>query len=102
MVDKVCELTAVTVHHRRPRGMGGTKRVDTNDADNGLAICRACHSIVEGRREWSLANGFLVRQQDSPGKVPVWWRCGHSAYGGKHVKRMVLLDKGGKMREVGE
>lgn len=100
MVDRVCVFTASTIHHRRPRGMGGSKKVDTNDADNGLAVCRVCHAIVESRREWALENGFVVRQGDIPGKVPLWWRCVSHYVDGRRVKRLVLLDKSGKMKEV--
>lgn len=99
MVDKLCELNASTIHHRRPRGMGGSSRSDTNDADNGLAVCRVCHNIVEHRREWSRANGFLVSQAETPGDVPVWWRCATNEH---KRKKMVLLDKGGGKTEVGE
>lgn len=101
MMDRVCQLTATTIHHRRPRGMGGTRREATNYADNGLAACGACHHIVETRREWAYENGFLVRQADDPASVAVWWRQTTVRLQGRRVKKMVLLDKGGRMREVG-
>ena len=59
------------IHHRRPRGAGGSKARDTNQAANGLALCAACHRMVESNREQALANGWLVLQGHDPAAVPV-------------------------------
>lgn len=70
-----CEICGVNkpeqIHHRRPRGAGGSKAADTNQAGNGLAICTDCHAMVESRREFALDRGWLVRQGQSPADVPV-------------------------------
>ncbi len=58
-------------HHRRGRGMGSTKRLDSNTASNGLGISAACHTMVESRRNLALDRGWLVRQNHSPADVPV-------------------------------
>ena len=64
------------LHHRRARGMGSTKRPDTNTASNGLAVSNKCHTMLESRREKALDMGWLVHQNQSPADVPVF-RRGH-------------------------
>ena len=59
------------LHHRRPRGAGGSRRADTNVASNGCALCPACHAWVESHRLAALETGLLVRQSDRPADVPV-------------------------------
>jgi 5-methylcytosine-specific restriction enzyme A len=77
------------VHHRRPRGMGGTKRDSTNGPSNGLHLCGMCHRVVENNREISLNLGQLVRQQQDPKTVPVLYRG-----------QWVLLDDDGYTYEI--
>ena len=85
--------STIEIHHRRPRGMGGTKRPETNYASNGLAVCRRCHMKCESMRNWARENGFVLLQGDNPADVPVFWRCNWE--GGR--KALVLLDDiGGK------
>lgn len=59
------------IHHRRPRGAGGSRRADTNQPANGLAVCSDCHRIAERDREIALANGWLVLQGHDPALVPL-------------------------------
>ena len=59
------------IHHRRPRGAGGSKAADTNRASNALAVCSDCHSWIEHNRIKALSNGWLVRQGHSPRMTPV-------------------------------
>lgn len=71
-----CELCGVRLqvahfHHRRPRGMGGTKSLDSGAPSNCLAVHPACHADIESSRERSLRNGWLVSQWQSPAEVPV-------------------------------
>jgi 5-methylcytosine-specific restriction protein A len=60
-------------HHRRPRGMGGTKRKDT--AANLVLVCGSgttgCHGLIESQRTASFATGWLVRQHQDPASVPI-------------------------------
>ena len=58
-------------HHRRPRGMGGSKADDTNTAANCVLLCPACHREVESDRVDALRWGWLVRQGCDPAQVPV-------------------------------
>ena len=93
-----CTHTATDLHHRRPRGMGGSKADDTNTAANALAACRPCHLWVESRREWSVENGFLIGQYADPTTVPVWWRCNRNNAGSKI---MVYLREDGSKKHFG-
>jgi 5-methylcytosine-specific restriction protein A len=58
-------------HHRRPRGLGGSRREDTNQPANAGWLCGACHNIVESHRAQAYEEGWLVRQSQSPVDVPV-------------------------------
>lgn len=64
----------VQVHHRRPRGMGGSQAVDTNIASNALLLCGECHAVVESNRTVAENNGWLVKQNHSPADIPVYYR----------------------------
>ncbi len=78
-------------HHRRPRGMGGSRAADTNGAANCVLLCHYCHTDVESCRDVSLVAGFLVRQGSSPAETPVW-----------RLKEWVLLDDFGYVTPVEE
>ena len=72
-----CEVCGMTlriyaqIHHRRPRGMGGTKQAATASAANGLYIHQKCHETIERNRATGLRKGWLVSQSDDPVQVPV-------------------------------
>lgn len=59
------------IHHRRPRGMGGTKQRESGNAANGLLLHPSCHERVERNRSAALAAGWLVPQHADPAEVPV-------------------------------
>lgn len=84
--DNLCvELQA---HHRRPRGMGGTKRQSSRVASNGLMACLWCHDFLErGERRQARELGFIVSQNVEPSDVKVFYRH----------ERNVLLDNDGSM-----
>ena len=68
-----------SIHHRRPRGMGGTKRPESNLPANLLTLCGSgttgCHGEVESNRTAAVADGFLVSQHADPEVIPVHtWR----------------------------
>jgi 5-methylcytosine-specific restriction protein A len=73
--EGLCELCgcfeAVQMHHRRARGMGSTRRPETNQAGNALHICADDHYWVENNRSLSLQRGWLVSQHRTPAEVPV-------------------------------
>jgi 5-methylcytosine-specific restriction protein A len=67
-------------HHRRPRGMGGSRNPETNQAGNALWLCTTfdsvdggdgCHEWVESHRSEALEFGWLVPQHRTPSEVPV-------------------------------
>ena len=71
-----------SLHHRRPRGMGGSKRPETNGAANAFLLCGhatspdGCHRWVENHRTEALELGLLVLQSQNPAEVPVLTRHG--------------------------
>lgn len=72
----LCELCGMQVtspqyHHRRPRGIGGTKRIETGQAQNALLLHQNCHTRVESNRSASYQAGWLIPQNSDPSEVPV-------------------------------
>lgn len=66
-----CGAMGEQIHHRRPRGMGGTRREDTNSLAAIVHLCANCHSYIESNREWAHEHGWLVRQWADPAYQPV-------------------------------
>lgn len=73
--------TRVEYHHRRPRGMGGSRGTDTNGAANCVLLCIYCHRDIEAYREAAIDFGFLVPQGKKPAETPL-----------RRHKQWVLLD----------
>lgn len=82
-----CEITGMPLgdpdgstwecHHRRNKGMGGTRRPDVDALYNLLALSRSIHNggpqSVHGRRRWSEERGYLIpKHVDNPELWPVW------------------------------
>lgn len=77
-----CEITGVplgdnwALHHRRPRGAGGTRRLDTHVLSNVLALTHAVHNLatrsVHLDLAWSKPRGYLLGQWQIPRLEPVW------------------------------
>ena len=63
--------TVKEFHHRRPRGMGGSRREDTAQFSNALVLHSSCHRWIEMNREEAYKLGFLVPQHRLPAVVPV-------------------------------
>lgn len=59
------------VHHRRPRGSGGSSWPGINLASNLLVLCAFCHGDVESRRAHAVEVGRLVPYASDPGEVAV-------------------------------
>jgi 5-methylcytosine-specific restriction protein A len=87
-----CGGPGVTVHHRKPRGMGGTRDPAINYPSNLLWLCgngtTGCHGWIEHNRASARRSGWLVPYGRDPTQVPVrlWDR------------RLVLLDNDGGWR----
>lgn len=81
----------ISIHHRQPRGMGGTSRLTAHSLAVLMIICgngvTGCHGYLESQRDWALRNGFLVplpapdRSTDAtnPALVPI------TLYSGRRV-----------------
>ena len=73
--DRACIVCGgsdyLQVHHRRARGMGGTRRAETNDAANLVLVCLEHHAWIESNREVALDRGLLVPQAGDPASVPL-------------------------------
>ena len=69
--------TGWSMHHRRARGMGGTKETWVGQPGNALTLCGSgttgCHGWVETHRDTAYEHGLLVRRHslDLPVNVPV-------------------------------
>lgn len=63
------------VHHRLPKGMGGSTDPDRHCPSRLLALCgtgtTGCHGDVESHRAWAREHGYLVRRGQDPALVPV-------------------------------
>lgn len=85
-------------HHRRARGMGGTRRPDTNSPANLLLLCgtgtTGCHGRVEANRAAAHQLGWLLHQTEDPAQVPAYVVTGA---GGE--ARPLLLTTDGRYEE---
>lgn len=74
-VDLPARGVAWSIHHRRPRGMGGSKNPAVNAATNGVVLCGSgttgCHGWVEANRDEARVSGWLVPQWRDPAEVPI-------------------------------
>lgn len=74
----ICEICgaarAYELHHRRARGMGSTRRVESAGAANALFACPGCHRLVESHRNLASLLGWLVPQQKRPDAISVLYR----------------------------
>ncbi len=70
---EVCTAYAFNaqIHHRKPRGMGGSKDPVVGSAANGLWVHPGCHSKIESERSWAFDHGYLVRQSEDPRYIPI-------------------------------
>jgi 5-methylcytosine-specific restriction protein A len=79
----VCDIcgtrpTSYQIHHRRPRGMGGSLQSMVGGAANGLLLHPNCHEGVERNRKRAYERGWLLRNDQVPSLAPVrlwsgWW-----------------------------
>lgn len=67
-------VSAVQIHHRRNRAMGGSSREDTNLPANALHCCLMCHVHIGANPAQAYGMGWLVRQSADPALVPVLYR----------------------------
>ncbi len=65
---------AQQVHHRRPRGAGGTRNPAINLPGNLYFVCMLCHAYIESNRVESLDKGWLVASWEVPAAKPIEYR----------------------------
>lgn len=73
----------VSVHHRRPRMMGGSKDQELHKSANLIVLCgtgtSGCHGWVESNRDKARESGYLITKIESAGEIPFqdingkWW-----------------------------
>lgn len=67
-----CGSEATDIHHRTPRGMGGSSDEETNYGLAGLvSLCRSCHDWVHANPAESYDNGLLLHSWETPARQPV-------------------------------
>lgn len=61
------------IHHRAPRGRGGTKTPWINGKANLVLLCATCHDHIERNRAEAYDTGWLIRRtgNDLPEEVPL-------------------------------
>lgn len=63
------------IHHRRPRGMGGTRNPVINRVSNLMWLCGSgttgCHGWVESHRAEAVESGWIVQGNRNPADVSV-------------------------------
>ncbi len=69
-------------HHRRVRGMGGSKAPDRHDPSNLVWVCRPCHDWVHAHPKESAETGFMIPRfpGTSPLEVPITDLSGRTVY----------------------
>ena len=72
----------MSVHHRQPRGMASTKKLNSNSESNLPVVCGSgttgCHGWIESNRSESYEKGYLVSynkqsSEDTPIKLRDGW-----------------------------
>ena len=63
-----------SLHHRQPRGMGGTRDPHVNHPAHLAFVCGSgttgCHGYIESHRAEAYEMGWLVRRPTDPCDVP--------------------------------
>lgn len=66
-----------SIHHRRPRGMGGVRNRRLDIPSNMVVLCgtgtTGCHGWLEHHRQDATRDGWLISKmsRDDPAEVPV-------------------------------
>ena len=66
-----CDGPYQQIHHRKPRGMGGTRDPAINDPANLVCLCADDHHWIETHRAEARADGWLVSQWGDPAATPI-------------------------------
>jgi len=70
-----CGRPGGSIHHRIPRGMGGSRDPKINSPANLVFVCghgtAGCHGWIEAHRTESYMSGWLVHRYEDPETVPL-------------------------------
>lgn len=68
----------IELHHRRPKGLGGSSLPDRHDPSNLAALCTTCHRWAHSYPTAADAEGFLVPRRAglAPSSVPITHHTG--------------------------
>ena len=67
-----CSAPMAQIHHRRPRGMGGSRRDEAINAPSNLVcLCAPCHRWIEAHPAESFEDGWRVRRSHDPRAIPL-------------------------------
>ena len=87
----------MSVHHRRPRMMGGSKNEMLHESANLIVLCgtgtNGCHGWVESNRAKARELGYLIQKVESAEEIPfqdetgAWWNIDN--YGQKTQLDMI-------------
>lgn len=58
-------------HHRRPRGIGGSRDPRLNQPSGIVALCRPCHDHIESQRTAAEVDGWLVSKAPDLLRIPI-------------------------------
>lgn len=64
-----CDQRGQQFHHRKPRGMGGSRNPSIHSPSNILHLCSAHHEWVESHRRVARDLGLLVTAAQDPERV---------------------------------
>lgn len=78
-----------SIHHRKPRGMGGTSDPAVNSPANLVLLCGSattpdgCHTAVERFRQSAITTGYIVTRTADPATIPIkrhngWFLLNHN------------------------
>ena len=67
-----CGQPGEQIHHRKPRGMGGTSDPAINAFPNLVLVCVTCHDEIERNRQMAYESGWLVHRWQDPAEVTAW------------------------------
>jgi hypothetical protein len=95
--NKLGENQFYSIHHRIPRGMGGTDREDLNLASNLLSLCGSgttgCHGYIESNRQEAYEKGWIVLRDHDVAETPV--EISIDLPGMPAIKKFVFLSNDG-------
>jgi len=71
---KLAGVFGASVHHRRPRMMGGSRKPELHYPANLIVLCGSgntgCHGWVESNRDRSREHGYLINKVESASSIP--------------------------------